>query len=241
MVPAGGFVGRVMATEISQENSKSDPTLPLPRTIEYPWMSVATWQAKVRSHVDHAARGGVDLLLVGDSITEGWGGTEAWRRVFGGYASANFGIGGDATQNLLWRLENGGIGALRPKLVVLLIGVNNLGREQHSPEETARGIRAVLACLRQGFPGAKVLLYGIFPADAAPDSPFRRAIEETNRLLATLHDGTNVFFENIGARFLEADGRLSPEVSPDSLHLSEEGYRRWAEAMAPRVAALMAT
>ncbi len=228
-----------MSTEFSAENPKSDPTLPVPRTIEYPWMSVSSWRERYDSHVERAARGGVDLLLVGDSITEGWAGTQVWGRVFGTYRSANFGIGGDATQNLLWRLDNGCIGALRPKVVVLLIGVNNLGREQHTPEETARGVRAVVERLSAGFPEAKLVVFGIFPADAAPGTPFRRAIADTNRLLAPLHDGRRVFFHDIGAGFLEPDGTLTAEVSPDSLHLSEEGYRRWADKLAPLVAELM--
>lgn len=228
-----------MSTAIPAECPKSDPTLPVPRTIEYPWMSVATWRERFDSHVECAVRGGVDLLLVGDSITEGWAGTQVWSRVFGAYCSANFGIGGDATQNLLWRLDNGCIGALRPRVVVVLIGVNNLGREQHTPEETVRGIRAVVGRLRMGFPAAKIVLFAIFPADAAPGTPFRRAISDTNRLIAPLHDGQSVFFHDIGACFLERDGTLTSEVSPDSLHLSEEGYRRWADKLAPLVAELM--
>jgi lysophospholipase L1-like esterase len=214
-----------------------DPTLPAPRTEEFPWMSVARWTAMHEEDVAIAKRGGVDLLFIGDSITEGWewGEGAVWKEHFAPRHAANFGIGGDLTQNVLWRLQNGATGALKPKVVVLLIGTNNIGREGDEPGEIARGIKAVVAQLRTSFPAARILVLGIFPCGERGDDPKRASIARVNAAIAGLHDGRTVFVQDIGKIFLEPDGSISKDVMPDSLHLSEEGYRRWAAAILPTV------
>ena len=206
-----------MSSEPAQSPSKSDPCLPLPRSIEYEWMSVATWQALHAQHVAEAARGEAEILWVGDSITQGWLGTQVWGESFGCYRNANAGIGGDATQNVLWRLEHGGIGALQPGLVVVLIGVNNLGREEHSPEQTLAGVAAIIARLQQAFPRAKLLLNAILPADESPDSPFRKRIEETNTLLCTFACAHGLDYLDPTQELLDSVGRLSTDLVPDGV------------------------
>ena len=144
-------------------------------------------------------------------------------------------MGGDRTQNLLWRLENGEIGALQPKVVVLLIGTNNIYTTPRDIEDTARGIAACATKLNTAYPAAKLLVLGVFPRDEAPTSPIRAKIKRINELLQPLDNGTTVFVRDIGAAFLDANGRLDRTISPDQIHLTEEGLRRWAEAIAPFV------
>lgn len=217
----------------------SDPVNPVPRDRDYPWMSLARWNEMHASNVAEAAKGEAELVFQGDSITEIARWSESWKKTFGGYRYVNFGIGGDRTQNVLWRLEHGEIGALKPKLVVLLIGTNNLWTTQDDIGDITRGVKAVVGKLRTGFPAAKILVLGIFPRDAKADAPVRATIAKINAVLAKLDDGKTVFVRDIGKVFLETDGTLSKAVSEDALHLTEEGYRRWTEAIAPTVKELM--
>ena len=222
----------------------TDAAMPEPRTVDYEWMSVATWKEKHAADVAVAQKGGVDVLFVGDSITEGWewGDGEHWKKCFVPLHAANFGIGGDTTQNLLWRLDNGDVGVLQPKVVVALIGTNNLGRENATAAEAARGVEAVVRKLRSAFPDARVVLHGIFPCDYSPKAEVRQRVKDVNARLARL-DGLDgkVVFRDIGAIFLEPDGSILPAVSPDGLHLTPEGYRRWAETLEPLVRELLGT
>ncbi len=215
-----------------------------PRTVDYDWMSVATWQEKHAADVAIAQQGGIDIVFVGDSITEGWEWNEGieWKKRFEPLRAANFGIGGDTTQNLLWRLDHGAIGTLRPKLVVLLIGTNNLGRENATADEVVRGIKAILGRLRTGYPDATILLHGIFPCDASPSAEIRTRVAAVNHQLRAL-DGLDgkVLFRDIGARFLEPDGSISTAVMADGLHPTPEGYRRWADVLEPEVRRLLAS
>jgi lysophospholipase L1-like esterase len=202
-------------------------------------MPLATWYRDHAEHVEIATAGTAELLFVGDSITAGAKWSEVWKKTFGGYRFANFGIGGDRTQNVLWRLDHGAVGALKPKAVVLLIGTNNLWTTADDVADTERGIRAVVARLHASFPTARVLVLGVFPRDAKADAPVRAKVQRLNAALASLDDGKTTLVRDIGGVFLEPDGSLSAAVAPDQLHLSEEGYRRWAEAIAPTVAEMM--
>lgn len=212
-----------------------DPALPVPRTTEYPWMSVAEWNAKHARDVAEANAGDAGLIFVGDSIIEGASEQEVWTDAFGRYQSANFGIGGDKTQNVLWRLENGGIGNLRPKAVILLVGVNNFGHDDDTAHDVFRGIKAIVEKLRDAFPKAKIMVCGIFPFGETPDAQYRQRVKDANAEASSLHDGEHVFFVDIGHRFLESDGTISPEVMGDFLHPTMEGYRRWTAAIAPTI------
>jgi lysophospholipase L1-like esterase len=227
-----------MSAETDSLERANDAAVPAPRTVDYDWMSVATWQAKHAAHVAIAQRGGVDLLFVGDSLTEGWawGDGVEWEKHFAPLRAANFGLGGDTTQNLLWRLDHGDVGVLRPRLVVVLIGINNLGRENATPEMAVRGIETVVAKLRAAFPETRILLHGVFPSDLSATAEIRQRVAAVNRQLLALDsaDGRLVV-RDIGGIFVELDGSIPVEVMPDGLHLSPEGYRRWAEAIGPTV------
>lgn len=225
----------LLASAVQAEN----PAEPAPRSKEYPWMSVATWKGKHEAFLKRAKEGNVDLLFLGDSITEGWGGNAAWQKHYGSLNAANFGIGGDTTQNVLWRIANGEVEGLAPKVVVLLIGTNNFGLNGDPVEGTAKGVAAGVVALRKKLPKSKVLLLAVFPRDAQPKTDMRSKIAKLNAQIATLEDRKNVRFLDLGAKFLAPDGTLPKEIMPDALHLSEKGYQVWAESMDPLLKELM--
>jgi lysophospholipase L1-like esterase len=186
-----------------------------------------------------ARKGGVDFLLLGDSITDGWrgkNGKAVYEECFGPFKPANFGIGGDRTQHVLWRLQNGELEGITPRLCMLMIGTNN-GKD--SAEDVAAGITAIVQEIHKRSPKTKVLLLGIFPRGEKPN-PAREKNDKVNAIVAKLDDGgKTVGYLDIGAKFLSEDGSISKEVMPDFLHLSEKGYRIWADAVLPSVKKLM--
>lgn len=205
-----------------------------------------------KSFVATAAKGEAKLVFLGDSITQGWESVgDIWKAKWTPYQAANFGIGGDRTEHVLWRVRNGNFDGIRPKLVVLMIGTNNTRNHgsiapEHGnvvyrspPEHTAAGVKAILDELGRKSPDAKVLLLAIFPRGKGPDDPLRLKNEETNKLLEPMADGRRVFFLNINRKFLDAEGRLSNGIAPDFLHLSRKGYQIWADAIADEVRRLM--
>jgi endoglucanase len=206
--------------------------LPAPRLTDYPWMSLERWRALHAEDVAIAERGGVDLLFLGDSITEGWP-DALWEARFAHWSPANFGIGGDRTENLLWRLRNGAAGDLEPEVVVLMIGVNNFGFREDSPQDVYAGVAAVVEEARSAFGDARIVLLGVLPyGEGGPESPERQRVAETNRLLAKLADDPRVEFHDIGAAFLD-DGAIRPEIMADYLHPTERGYEIFADELQP--------
>lgn len=187
-----------------------------------------------------AAKGNVDLLFLGDSITQGWegNGKNVWQKFYGNRKALNIGIGGDRTQHVLWRLENGNIKGIKPKATVLMIGTNNSNRDDNTPAEILEGVTAIIQKLQSSLPDNKILLLGIFPRGAT-FSDQRGKILQVNQALSKLDDGKSVFFLDIGAQFIEKDGSISKEIMPDYLHLSEKGYRIWAESIESKVASLL--
>ena len=187
--------------------------------------------------VEIAKKGDIDCLLMGDSITDWWRnrGVAEYEKNFGALKCANFGIAGDRTQGVLWRMGNGELDGYTPKLMMLMIGTNNLGGRTpgNTPEQIAEGITAIVTKFRTKFPEAKVLLLGIFPRGAADTSRFRAPIKEINRIIAKLDDGKFVRYMDIGDKFLQPDGSISAEVMPDGLHPSAKGYEIWAAAVMP--------
>jgi len=201
--------------------------LPSPRVIEYWWMSIDRWRSMFAEDVAIAAQGGVDLLFLGDSITEMWP-DAIWRERFGRYRPANFGIGGDQTQNLLWRLRNGAVGDLDPKVVVIMIGVNNFGLGQDTPDDVFRGVEAVVDEVEASYDDAGILLLGILPYGEQAGTPERAQVAEANRLIGTLGARERVHFHDLGAAFLQPDGTISPQIMADFLHPTEAGYAVFA-------------
>ena len=196
----------------------------------------------VKSHesfVATAKQGKTKLLFLGDSITAGWGGKkDIWDKAFGKYEPANFGIGGDRTQHVLWRIQNGELDGIKPKAAVVMIGTNNSGSDP--AEGIAKGVTKIVETIREKTPATKILLLAVFPrGEKAAPNPQRDKLKQVNETIAKLDDGKHVFFLDIGAKFLESDGSLSKEIMPDFLHLSAKGYQIWADAITPKLAELM--
>jgi lysophospholipase L1-like esterase len=225
----------LLAALAPQESS----TEPAARRKEYSWMSVAAWTQRHENNLKRIKEGAVDLLFVGDSITEGWGNNAVWQKNYAPLKAVNLGIGGDTTENVIWRLENGEADGINPKVAVLLIGTNNFGLEGHSPDQVAKGVGACVQVLRTKLPSAKILLLAIFPRDEKPTADIRKRIKAVNDQIAKLDDRKTVHFLDIGSKLSNADGSLSKEIMPDFLHLSEKGYQIWADAMAPLLKELM--
>jgi lysophospholipase L1-like esterase len=194
-----------------------------------------SWMAMHRSFLEQAKRGNVDLLFLGDSITQGWN-KDVWTRFYGTRRAANFGIGGDRTQHVLWRIRHGELEGIAPKVVVLMIGTNNA--RSSDPEEIAQGIRAIVEELRRRLPKAQVLLLGVFPREQKHGG-LRERLKVVNEKIAKLDDGAHVRFLDIGKAFLNEDDTISLEIMPDFLHLTRRGYRIWAEAMEPTLWAML--
>lgn len=186
-----------------------------------------------------AKAGTAGLVFLGDSITAGWGSQpKIWEAAFGAYKPVNFGIGGDRTQHVLWRITNGELDGIHPKAVVLMIGTNNTG--SNPAEGIAKGVTAIVETIRAKQPQAKILLLAVFPrGEKASPNAARDKIKQVNAIIAKLDDGKNVFFLDIGDKFLQPDGSLTKEIMPDFLHLSAAGYQIWADAIGPKLAELM--
>lgn len=187
---------------------------------------------------ERVKQGNADLLFIGDSITQGWegAGKPVWDKYYGARNAVNLGIGGDRTQHVLWRLANGNLKGIKPKAAVIMIGTNNLS---NSPEaDIEAGIGKIVKLIRKKLPKTKILLLAIFPREEKPGELRAKSVR-INEKIAKLDDGKNVFFLDIGAKFTQPDGSLTKEIMPDFLHLSEQGYQIWAQAIEPKVSELM--
>ena len=198
-------------------------------------------------HRDRGRAAPVDLLFLGDSITEAWWNVaDFWWKRYRAHQPANFGISGDRTQHVIWRLENGAMENIKPRVVVLHIGTNNT--DVNTAPEIVAGIRRIIAIVQEKSPDTRFLLLAIFPRgprtswDGKPDNWEHRmsVIRAVNADLARLDDGDRVRFLDIGPIFLDAEGRIPAELMPDQLHLSDAAYARWADAMQPLLDAMLA-
>ncbi len=198
------------------------------------------WMPRHDAIVERAKHGDVDLLMIGDSITHGWQskGKEPWAKYYAPRNAINMGFGGDRTEHVLWRLQNGEVDGMSPKLAVVMIGTNNTG--SHDPaQDTARGIRLILKELQTRLPNMKILLLAVFPRGAEKDDPFRILNTEVNELISAYGQSESIYFLTLNELFLEEDGTLPTSIMPDLLHPNEGAYRIWAEAMEPTIQELM--
>lgn len=213
-------------------------TTPAKRTTEFDWMSVSAWDRMHAEDVVVAQYDQVDVLFVGDSITAGWD-WQIWEKNFKPLKAANFGIGGDHTANVLWRLQHGALGNLQPKLIVLLIGVNNFGHLHETPEQVATGVTKVVTQLQLAWPNSKILLNGVFPFDQQATSDNRKKVKTLNRIIKQLDNRKTIFYKDYGPLLLQKDGTISPEIMGDFLHPTAKGYQIWADAMLPDIQQLL--
>ena len=209
---------------------------------------IDSWRARCiakQAEIAANASGVFDLVMFGDSIThnfernDAWGiyaqyggfGLPVWQEAFKSYRTLDIGIGGDRTQDLLWRGLNGDLDNYRARVITIMIGTNNV--RANSPEEIAAGVKAVLDLVREKHPESKILLYAIFPRGEKPTDALRAKNEKANAIIRTFADGERVIWRDINAKFLEPDGTMTREMMPDFLHPTPKGYRIWADDILP--------
>jgi lysophospholipase L1-like esterase len=198
-----------------------------------------SWLKLHEAHVKtvQANQGPIDVLLVGDSITIQWG--DSWKKNFPDLKAVNIGIGGDKTQNVLWRLDHGGVEGLQPKAIVLMIGNNNMFfTPETGIEAAAKGIEMCLKNLREKFPAAAIIVAKILPAHT-PGNAFYEDIKKTNAALDSLKldSDPKVKVLDLWPDFTNADGTIKKDLfTPDNIHLSPAGYEVYAERLKPLLA-----
>jgi len=218
----------------------ADTNAPAINTATNPVPLGAGWIKRHEGFVAQAKQGGIDILFMGDSITDFWRnrGSNVWNQYYAPRRAANFGISGDRTQHVLWRMDNGELDGIKPKVVVLMIGTNNTGKERdnktprNTVPEAIAGVQAVVADIRARLPDSKILLLAIFPRGTL-DDPQRAQVALINTVIAKLDDGKMVHYLDIDPNFLESDGTLPRGIMPDLLHPNAHGYQIWADAMNP--------
>ncbi len=195
----------------------------------------AWWWARreKKAHAIAALRGGtVDLVLLGDSITQGWDGQPALERLRKPRTVLTLGYNGDTVGNLIWRCLRGELDGYRARNVLVLIGTNDLGGGNAEPKDVLVAVRRLVSLIRDKQPSARIHLLAVLPRDVGEKETPRlwpNRISAYNRLLKGLADGRRVFFHDIGARFLDAAGRLNAALFWDRLHPNPAGYDVWAE------------
>lgn len=198
--------------------------------------------------VEKAKQGGIDVYFVGDSITRRWGTSDPqyrdnyqnWTNNFFGWNAGNFGWGADATQNILWRLENGELDGVNPKVIVVLAGINNVGTTPGGPEKVAnitRGIQAIVNVCQAKAPNAVILLTGLFLRN--DNLAVIPEINQINANLVKFADGKRVRYLNVNDKLADADGKLFPGMTHDKLHLTAKGYQVWADGLKPILTELL--
>ncbi len=198
------------------------------------------WLRRHQTFVKIARRGKVDVLFLGDSITDAWGGeghnpnangAQIFKDEFVPMGAANFGISGDRTQHVLWRLQNGELKGIQPKVVMLMIGTNNSNGNDNTAEEIADGVKAIVKEIHKQSPKTKVLLLAVFPRGAKPNKQ-REKISKVNQIISKLDDdGKTVKYLDIGKEFMTEKGEIPKDIMYDFLHLTKKGYRIWADAV----------
>ena len=198
--------------------------------------------------IEKAKKGGIDLYFEGDSITRRWGTRDAqykeflanWKRNFHGWNAGNFGWGGDTVQNILWRLEDGELNGVHPKVIVLMAGTNNLGSvvpavgADAKVEEVTQGIKAILELMHRKAPDATIILTGITPRnDGRLETAMMPTIDRINAGISQLADGKKTRYLGINDKLADRDGKLFEGITVDGLHLSVKGYQVWADALKP--------
>jgi lysophospholipase L1-like esterase len=189
--------------------------------------------------------GRIDVYFEGDSITRRWGATdypqflENWRKNFFGWNAADFGWGADRVENILWRLENGELDGVNPKVIVLLAGTNNVGNHlpaagiEAAVDNVSRGMAAVLRVMQAKAPDTVIVIIAIFPRNDNMD--VMPVIDGINANLAKMADGRKIRYLNINAQLADSHGRLREGMmnAGDKLHPMLGGYQVWADALKP--------
>ncbi len=202
--------------------------------MDYDW-----WAPRQEQVLERVRQGNVGMILIGDSITHGWDGeTELWTKCFARRNAVNMGFGGDRTEHVLWRLHNGSLEGISPKVAMIMIGTNNSNGDDNTAAEIADGIVAICREIRLRSPETKILLLAIFPRGEGPSAQ-REKNARASLLASQVADNKHIFYLNINDRFLGPDQTLAKDIMPDLLHPNHQGYVIWAEAVDPVIARLM--
>jgi lysophospholipase L1-like esterase len=211
-----------------------------------------TDQNSLTAHEQHLAKrtqGKIDVYFAGDSIARRWGTSDAayakylanWKENFFGWNAADFAWGADTLQNILWRLDNGELDGVNPKVIVFLGGTNNVGGapgNDAKAEEIVRGVKAVLGRFQQKAPNATVILTAIFPRNNNPQ--LYAFIKKINAGIAQLADGKKVRYLDVNDKLADANGNLFPGMmNSDNLHPDVGGYQVWADGLKPILTELL--
>ncbi len=231
-----GLMACLQAPGLAQPPAAA-PDRPVPRTDQ----NSLTAHAQL---LEKAKKGRIDVYFEGDSITRRWGATdypkllENWNENFFGWNAGNFGWGADTVQNILWRLHDGELDGVHPRVIVFLAGTNDIGYRVAPDQVEARarhitgGIQAAVTLMKEKAPGAVIILMGLFPRN--DNMAALPVIEKINRNLSQLADGKTIRYLNINDRLADADGVLHEGMTdPDRLHLALKGYQVWADALKP--------
>jgi len=190
--------------------------------------------------LEKARKGGIDVYFLGDSITRRWGAIDYseflanWNTNFFGWNAANFGWGADRIENMLWRLENGELDGVHPKIIVVLAGINNVGTmpgDEATVENIARGLKALVRVCQQKAPNAVIILTALFPRNE--NMAVIPTINRINYNLATMADGKKIRYLNVNDKLADSEGKLFDGISKDKLHPGLKGYQVWADGLKP--------
>lgn len=228
------FGANLFGQDAGQTNNSA--IIPAPRS--------SAWLKRHEGFVQETKSEQIDLLFMGDSITDFWRrsgprfGTNIWSKYYAPLHAADFGISGDRTENVIWRIDHGELDGLHPKVMVLMIGTNN--SRTNSPEQIAQGIKMILDESQAKMPDTKILLLGVFPRNRTNDNDAQiEAPARINDLISQYADGDKIRYLNINSQFLGPDGKVPAEIMPDFLHPNEHGYQLWADAMNPTLFDMM--
>ena len=239
----GDAIGNVTIREAPPAASRTPSTL-VPVTQNRDWQAY-DWAERHAACVALMKSRQPEIVMLGDSITHFWGGEPVggrrtgaaeWDRFFAGKRVVNLGYGWDRTENVLWRLTHGEFDKVSPKVVIVMIGANNM--DLNTPDEITAGIHAICAELHRRAPAAHILLLGIFPGGPKPGAT-RAKVGAVNERIARLDGRDGVTYVDLGKTFLQADGSISSDVMYDYFHPTAKGYEMWAAAMSPTLTRLM--
>lgn len=236
------ILGCLTTLSAQQEESSNVCTTPVGRAnfsaAQAGWVGDISWMKQHQDICKLAETKHPQLVFIGDSITQSWGGPgrkvwkpakKVWRKEYRQYKALNFGISGDRTEHILWRLQNGNLGQINPKAIVLLIGTNNIA--DNSSAEIIKGITAITQLINRELPDCKLLLMAVFPRNEL-DHPYRQKVNEINAGIQSLHNGASIHYLDIGSEFLTKEGAINHQfIGGDKLHLTPAGYQVWADSI----------
>lgn len=233
LVLAAVFSGCASADPITVTIPYPPPPPGTPAAL-YPAPRFDWWFNRFEDNANKLKDGPYEMIWDGDSITDNWqtGGKAVWAAHFGSIKTVDFAIGGDQIQHVLWRVQHGELDGQDPKLIMLLIGTNNIGQ---NPADVAAGIKLLIGEYETRCPHAQVLLLAVFPRGPKPNDAGRDWIAKLNSIISGYASDARVTYLDFGAQFLQPDGTMSPDMMGDYLHPGAKGYEIWANAITPVV------